>query len=111
MAAPLNDEIQRLSYHNIRPVILHGYVLPFIFIYAVWFYTWTVVYGVNDYFEAGLIAFAIVGLLQILTALFCMWSIDVRCVMTCSKVTSLEIHIILKWNHCVVYDRRVLCNY
>lgn len=86
MAAPLNDEIQRLSYHNIRPVILHGYVLPFIFIYAGWFYTWTTVYGMDDYFEAGLIAFAIVGLLQILTALFCMWSIDVRCAMTCSKV-------------------------
>ncbi|XP_076436268.1 endoplasmic reticulum transmembrane helix translocase-like [Babylonia areolata] len=86
MAAPLNEEIQRLSYHNIRPVVLHGYVLPFIFIYAGWFYTWTMVYGMDDYFEAGLIAFAIVGLFQILTALFCMWSIEVRCAMTCSKV-------------------------
>ncbi|KAK7497039.1 hypothetical protein BaRGS_00011775 [Batillaria attramentaria] len=85
MAAPLNDEIQRLSYHNIRPVVLHGYVLPFLFIYAGWFYMWTVVYGVDDYFEAGLIAFAIIGLVQILTALFCLWSIEVRCWMTCSK--------------------------
>nr|KAG5706602.1 hypothetical protein BaRGS_005672 [Batillaria attramentaria] len=46
---------------------------------------WTVVYGVDDYFEAGLIAFAIIGLVQILTALFCLWSIEVRCWMTCSK--------------------------
>lgn len=87
MAAPLNEEIQRLSYHNIRPVILHGYVLPFIFIYAIWFYVWATIYGIEDYYEGGLITFAVIGLFQILTALFCLWSIDIRCALTCSQVS------------------------
>lgn len=86
MAAPLNDEIQSVSYYNIRHVSLHGYVAPFIFIYIAWFYTWANVYGIQDYYEGGLIALAIIGLVQILTALFCLWSIHVRCALTCSKV-------------------------
>ncbi|XP_046376325.1 endoplasmic reticulum transmembrane helix translocase-like [Haliotis rufescens] len=88
MAAPLNDEIQSVSYYNIRHVSLHGYVAPFIFIYIAWFYTWANVYGIQDYYEGGLIALAIIGLVQILTALFCLWSIHVRCALTCSKETS-----------------------
>ncbi|XP_050396318.1 endoplasmic reticulum transmembrane helix translocase [Patella vulgata] len=87
MAAPVNEEIQRLCYHNIRPVIFHGYVAPFILIYSAWLYTWTFAYGVDDYFEGGLIAFAIIALFQVLTSLFCLWSIDVRCALTCSKVS------------------------
>ncbi|ESO92805.1 hypothetical protein LOTGIDRAFT_162282 [Lottia gigantea] len=86
MAAPVNEEIQRLCYYNIRPVVFHGYVAPFILIYSAWLYAWTFVYGINDYFEGGLIAFAIVALLQVLTSLFCLWSVDVRCALTCSKV-------------------------
>ncbi|GFS03079.1 cation-transporting ATPase, partial [Elysia marginata] len=86
MAAPLSEDIQRLSFHNIRPVVFHGYVFPFIFIFATWAYTWTTVYGFEEYYEAGLIAFAGIGLLQILTALFCMWSVHVRCSLTCSTV-------------------------
>lgn len=87
MAAPLNDEIQSLGFYNIRAVIFHGYVLPFLFIYAGWAYAWTYVYGLEDYFEAGLIIFAGIGLLQILTALFCLWSIHIRCALTCSRVS------------------------
>ena len=45
------------------------------------------VYGVEEYFEASLIALAVIGLLQILVSLFCLWSVDVRCALTCSKVS------------------------
>ncbi|CAL1549180.1 unnamed protein product, partial [Lymnaea stagnalis] len=86
MAAPLTEEIQRLSFYNLRPLLLHGYVFPFLFIYAAWAYVWTTVYGIDDYFEGGLIALAGVGLLQILTSLFCLWSVHVRCALTCSNV-------------------------
>ncbi|XP_013085670.2 endoplasmic reticulum transmembrane helix translocase-like [Biomphalaria glabrata] len=86
MAAPLTEEIQRLSYYNIRPLLLHGYVFPFLFVYAAWAYVWAYVYGINDYYEGGLIALAGIGLLQILTSLFCLWSVHVRCALTCSKV-------------------------
>ncbi|XP_005097645.1 manganese-transporting ATPase 13A1 [Aplysia californica] len=86
MAASLNEEIHRLAFYNLRPVLLHGYVFPFLFIYSIWAYIWTVLYGIEDYFEGGLIAFAAIGLLQILTALFCLWSVHVRCALTCGKV-------------------------
>ncbi|XP_059170131.1 endoplasmic reticulum transmembrane helix translocase-like [Physella acuta] len=87
MAAPLSEEIQRLSFYNLRPLILHGYVFPFLFVYATWAYVWTSIYGLEDYFEGGLIALAGIGLLQILTSLFCLWSVHVRCALTCSKVS------------------------
>ena len=100
-ASFLNEEIDRLAFYNLRPVIFHGYVFPFVFIYSAWLYTWTVIYGIDDYFEAGCIAFAVIGLLQILTALFCLWSVHVRCALTCGKVsetwiTTVYVIVILK---------------
>ena len=92
MAAPsrLNDEIQQISLHNVRPLLFHGYVTPFIVLYSVWLYMWTVVYGIEEYFEAGLIVLAILGLLQILSCLFCLWFVEVRCLLSCSKVSSTD---------------------
>ena len=87
MAAPLNEEIQHISYCNIRPVVFHGYVAPFIFIYAAWLYVWVAIYGIEEYFEGGLIALAIIGLIQVLTSLFCLWSIGIRCALTCATVS------------------------
>lgn len=83
----LNDEIEQISLHNVRPLLFHGYVAPFIVLYAVWLYMWTVVYGIGDYFEPGLIVLAIIGLLQILSCLFCLWFVEVRCFLTCSRVS------------------------
>ncbi|XP_052789722.1 endoplasmic reticulum transmembrane helix translocase-like [Mya arenaria] len=91
MAAPaLNEEIQYVSYYNFRPTLFHGYVGPFVIIYAIWLYVLTAVYGLEDYFEAGLIALAVIGVLQILVSLFCLWSVHIRCILTCSKVSSPE---------------------
>ena len=81
---PISDEIVDISLYNLRPIYLHGYVAPFILIYAAWLYVWTVVFGVDEYYEAGFIALAIVGILQILTCLFCHWFVSVRCLMTCN---------------------------
>ena len=82
----MNEEIDNISLYNINPLLLHGYIGPFVALYGLWLYFWTVVYGVDDYFEAGLIALAIIGLLQILVSLFCLWFVPVRCFLTCSKV-------------------------
>ncbi|XP_060069748.1 endoplasmic reticulum transmembrane helix translocase-like [Ylistrum balloti] len=84
-STPLNEEVQSVTCYNIRPLILHGYIGPFVLLYSVWFYCWTCVYGLEEYYEAGLIALAFIGFLQILSSLFCLWSVDVRCVFTCSK--------------------------
>jgi len=85
-AESLNDELEYVKLYRIRPLLLHFYLGPFIPIYLTWLYFWTVVYGVTDYFEAGLIALAAVGILQILSCLFCHWSVHVRCLFTCSAV-------------------------
>lgn len=85
-ASALNAEIQYVSYYNIRHMLFHGYIGPFLVLYIAWFYNWTVVFGLEDYYEAGLIVLAGIGLTQILTSLFCVWSVDVRCVFTSSKV-------------------------
>lgn len=85
---PVSDEIKEVRLYNILPLALHGYIAPFMLLYAGWLYGW-VTYGVTDYWEAGLIVLAIIGLLQILTSLFCLWFVPIRCLLTCSKVSNL----------------------
>ena len=85
-AEALNEELQYVKLYRIRPIIFHFYLGPFIPIYLIWLYFWTVVYGLTDYFEAGLIALAGIGILQVLCCLFCHWSVHVRCFLTCSAV-------------------------
>jgi len=85
--ASLTEEIQYIKLYTLRPVILHFYLLPFIPLYILWLYGWVVLYGVKEYFEAGLIALAIIGCLQILSGLFCHWSVHVRSFFTCTSVS------------------------
>ncbi len=82
------DEIASISLFTLRPLLLHFYVAPFIFLYGAWLYVWAFVYGIEEYYEAGLIALAVIGILQILTVLFCLWFVEVRCLLTCSKVSA-----------------------
>lgn len=91
----LTDEIEQISLHNPRPLILHGYVAPFIVLYLVWLYIWVSIYGVHDYYEVGCIGFAVIGLLQVLACLFCHWFMEVRCLLTCSKVRKYDSALLL----------------
>ncbi|KAG1714791.1 Manganese-transporting ATPase 13A1 [Nymphon striatum] len=79
----VDELIQTVSLHNPRPILLHGYVAPFIIVYLTWIYYWFFQFGVSEYFEAGLIAGVVVGLLQILTCLCCHWSVHISCLFTC----------------------------
>nr|CAG4651569.1 EOG090X00J5 [Triops cancriformis] len=83
--APIDDLLESVSLYVPRDVIFHGYILPFVGLYAAWLYNWVFVYGVTDYYEPGLIALAAVGVLQILTVLFCHWSVHIQCLFTCRK--------------------------
>ncbi|XP_006817256.1 endoplasmic reticulum transmembrane helix translocase-like, partial [Saccoglossus kowalevskii] len=85
MAAPMNSEIESVSLFNPRPLVLHGYVFPFIILYISWLYCWFGVYGIEDYFEAGVIAVVAIGILQILVCLFCHWSVHIKCALTCNR--------------------------
>lgn len=89
MAAPsrIDDLVQSVSLHVPRRLLFHGYILPFLIIYGVWVYYWLFVFGTEEHFEAGLIVLAVIGLLQILSCLFCHWSVHVQCFLTCRSVS------------------------
>jgi len=91
----LNDEIESVSLYKLRPLVLHGYVLPFVLLYCVWAYVWLAVLGFSDFVEAGFIGFVIIGLLQVVCSLLCHWFVSVRCLLTCSRVCTAYICLLL----------------
>ncbi|EFX70258.1 hypothetical protein DAPPUDRAFT_217456 [Daphnia pulex] len=84
----LDDLVQKVSLHNPLPTIIHGYSLPFIFLYGLWFYLWVFVYGVEEYPEAGWITLAGIGLIQVLVSLSCYWSVHIRTFLTCTSTSN-----------------------
>ena len=90
----LSDSLKETHLYRMRPVVYHGYVLPFVLLYSVWSYVWVFYLGFSDFFEAGMIGYAIIGLLQVLCCLFCYWFVQVQCLLTCSKVCNIYMKII-----------------
>ncbi|XP_065286450.1 endoplasmic reticulum transmembrane helix translocase isoform X2 [Dermacentor albipictus] len=88
LATSVDELVQYISLHTRKPFLLDGCVSPFLTLYAAWLYLWTCVYGVSEYHEAGLIALACLGVVHILTCLFCHWSVHVRCLLSCSRETN-----------------------
>ena len=82
----LNNDIDYVKLYRRKQLIFHGYVLPFLIIHLTIIYSWTFIYGFYEYFELGCIAFAVAGVIQVLTCLSCHWSIHVRALLTCLKV-------------------------
>lgn len=92
---PRVDElIQRISLHSPNPLILHGTIFPFLVIYGLWFYFWVFVFGVDEYYEAGLVSLIAIAFVQIFTCLCCFWSVHFRTFTSCRKVS---------WSFC--FDR------
>lgn len=87
-AAGVDELVQHISLHTRKSLLLDGCVSPFLTLYTVWFYLWTCVYGASEYYEAGLITLACLGVVHILTCLFCHWSVHVRCFLSCNKESS-----------------------
>lgn len=83
----VDDLVQSVTLYNSSPLLFHGYVGPFVVLYSIWFYVWAFTYGVSEYFEAGMIVVACIGILQILTCLFCHWSVHIRCLLSCRRVS------------------------
>jgi len=83
----LSDDIRSTSLYNSRHVLTHGYILPFIVLYVAWLYVSIAVLELP--IEAALIGVAVIGILQVLACLFCHWFVQVRCLMTCTKVCRL----------------------
>lgn len=83
----VDELVQSVTLHTPRPLLLHGYVFPFLILYPAWLYCWLFVYGVTDHLEAGFTGLSALGVLQVLISLFCHWSVHVRCFLTCGTVS------------------------
>ena len=76
-----------VTYHKPLPLPLHGYVWPFLLLYALVLCGWLWLCGPGNQIEGFFIGCAIVGALNIVTCLFCVWSVHIRCKLTCTKVS------------------------
>lgn len=85
----IDELVQSVTLYAPRPIVFHGTVLPFIFLYSIWLYIWMYVYGFHEFSEAGFVGIAVVGILQILSCLCCYWSVHIQCFLTCRKVINL----------------------
>uniref|UniRef100_A0A8C1VUL9 Endoplasmic reticulum transmembrane helix translocase n=1 Tax=Cyprinus carpio TaxID=7962 RepID=A0A8C1VUL9_CYPCA len=83
--APSDELVRSVSLHSRRPRVLHGTVFPFLLLYPGCLYSWLAVYGLAEYFEAGLLALAALGIAHVLTVLSGYWSVHAHCWLTCSK--------------------------
>jgi len=107
----VNEEIESVSLYTLRPLLLHGYVLPFVLLYGVWLYVWGAVLGFSDFVEAGCIGFVIIGLLQVVCSLLCHWFVSVRCLLTCNSVRTACICLLRVFNfgdHMIYYCLQAL---
>lgn len=82
----LDDLIQYITLHKPNPLLLQGQLLPFALVVGVWFYLWVFVYGVDEYWEAGLVSLAAIGCLQVLLCLCCFWSNHIQTFLNMRKV-------------------------
>uniref|UniRef100_A0A671T4F2 Endoplasmic reticulum transmembrane helix translocase n=1 Tax=Sinocyclocheilus anshuiensis TaxID=1608454 RepID=A0A671T4F2_9TELE len=83
--APSDELVRSVSLHSRRPRVLHGTVFPFLLLYPGCLYSWLGVYGAAEYFEAGLLALAALGIAHVLTVLSGYWSVHAHGWLTCSK--------------------------
>ncbi len=82
----LSEEVNYIVLCKPLPLILHGYVWPFILAYIALVSVWTGVYGFEESPELFFLCLASIAVLNIITALFCVWSMHVRCALTCKQV-------------------------
>ncbi|KRY23741.1 putative cation-transporting ATPase 13A1 [Trichinella patagoniensis] len=85
MMIAADELVDHVRLYNPKPLLLHGYIAPFILAYGTSFFLWSVIYGFFEYFELFCIVFSVIGFLQIIVVLLCFWSISARCLLTCSE--------------------------
>ncbi|XP_065199388.1 endoplasmic reticulum transmembrane helix translocase-like [Sycon ciliatum] len=88
--APLSEDVECTSLCVSRPLYQHGYAGPFAVLYASWLYVWSSVLGADASVEAILIGCAVIAILQVLVALFCLWSVHFKCFCTCRTVNDVN---------------------
>lgn len=79
--------VQSVQCYNPRPLILHGYMGPFVMAYIALFYTWTTNYIDDPKFtEYYFIAIGALIFLQVLVYLFSLWNVHCLAFLAFRKV-------------------------
>lgn len=79
--------VRKIISYNEKPLWLHGYILFFMPVYAVWMYFWLASDSIFPSYELAMIVLAGIGVVQTLMVLSCVWSVNIRCLLTCSVVS------------------------
>jgi len=89
MASVHQEElVESITLYSKKPVLLHGYVFPFIGLYAIWGGIWASYLPEDSAFEAGMLGLAVIMILQTLVYLCCHWSVHVCAYLTCNLVST-----------------------
>ena len=84
--SPQQDNLVKdIKLLNKKPFYLHGYFAPFLMAYAAGATLWYQHFGIEQY-NIGIIIAVGIAFVQLLTVLFCLWSVDVRSFLMYSKV-------------------------
>lgn len=98
----MDDLVDNVVLYVPKPVWMHGYAFPFVIFYGISLYIWIGFYGFLEFFEIGCILVSVVGLLQVLTVLFCIWFVGIRCFLNCKRVSRL-IKTQFSENSCLIF--------
>ncbi len=82
----LSEDVSYITLCKPLPLVLHGYVWPFALVYVSLVSVWIGgVYGLDESPEVFYLCLAAVAAVNIITCLFCVWSMHVRCALTCKQ--------------------------
>ena len=81
----VDELVQTVTLHNPRKLLFTGYILPSVILHAAWIYSWIFIYGIDEYYDAGLVGIAAIGVLQIFICLCCQWSVHIHTFLNCSS--------------------------
>lgn len=82
----VDELVQTVTYYNPRPLVLHGYIGPFVSIYALLIYSWLTTFSVSENRDLWFLYVGIAVVFQILAFLFCLWSVHVHCFLAYNRV-------------------------
>ena len=85
--SPENDSLVKdITLVNKSPYYLHGYIIPFILLYSV-AAAFLMQYSGFENYGLWIVVLVCIFLVQVLTILSCFWSVDMRCILTCKRVS------------------------
>lgn len=93
----IDELVQSVSLHNPRKWVFNGYILPFMMLQSLWIYCWIFIYGIDEYYDAGLVGIAAIGVLQIFLCLCCQWSVHIHTFLNCSTVSEWQMFNLFKY--------------